>query len=240
MVENVRCITLRSVKYSDTSSIATLWTRELGRLSVAIPSGSGREAQRRRAIMMPFNVFDAVATLRPGNEIARISDLRSVCASPSGNPAAGVVAMFLSDFLYAVLKDSPPDPLMSEFIFSSAQELGTLPPAAIANFHLYFLFHLGHFLGIEPDMGTFAQGAYFDMREGRFTPSLPLHTQTLDPRSANIAEILSRLRPRTLALLRLSRAERNDILDAILQYYSIHYAPVAALSSLPIVREIFA
>lgn len=239
MPQKVTCICLRAVKYSDSQSVATLWTRELGTLAAVIPSGSGREASRRRAIMMPMRVFEAVAWTKPGRELARLSDLKPLPAPLSADPAAGAVALFVSDFLCSALRQSGPDEQMSDFIFASASQLHALGGTALANFHLYFLAHLGRFLGIEPDMGTYAAGAFFDMREGRFTLAAPLHRAALHPAQARMVALLMRLSPRTLRLLRLSRSERNATLDAILDYYSIHYASMRSLSSLPILRSLF-
>lgn len=239
MPQNVTCICLRAVKYSDSQSVATLWTRELGALSAVIPSGAGREASRRRAIMMPMRPFQAVAWTRPGQQLARISDVKPLPAPLSADPAVGAVALFVSDFLGAALRQSGPDERLSDFIFSSAALLHGLGGTALANFHLYFLAHLGRFLGIEPDMGTYAQGAYFDMREGRFTAAAPLHRAALAPEHARMAATLMRLSPRSLRLLRLSRADRNAILDAILDYYTLHYASMRSLPSLPILRSLF-
>lgn len=239
MPQKVTCICLRSVKYSDSRSVATLWTRELGVLSAVIPSGAGREAGRRRAIMMPMRVFEAVAWARAGQELVRISDVKPLPAPMSSDPAAGAVALFVSDFLCSALRQSGPDELMSDFIFDSASRLPSLGGTALANFHLYFLTHLGRFLGIEPDMGTYAPGAYFDMREGRFCASAPLHRASLTPEQARVVAVLMRLSPRSLRLLRLSRSDRNAILDSILDYYTLHYAPMRSLSSLPILRALF-
>lgn len=237
----VKCIALRSVKYSDSSSIATVWSRELGRLAVASPSGDGREARRRRAIMMPMGVFEGVATVRPQQEVARISDIRPLVqsAAATGHPAKSVVAMFLADFLCQALRDCPPDEHLSDFLFLQAEELAQAQGNALANFHLSFLYRLGRFLGIEPDLGSYRPGAYFDMKEGRFTLTAPLHPQRLEPAHARMAAIIGRLQPRSLGLLRLSHADRNLALDAILQYYSIHYRPLASIPSLPIVRAVF-
>lgn len=242
MQQLVTCLALRAVKYSDSASIATVWSRELGRLAVATPSGAGREAKRRRAIMMPMGVFEAVATLRPQQEVARLSDIRPLAQSAAamGDPAKSVVAMFLADFLCQALRESPPDELLSDFLFDQAAALGRLSGSALANFHLSFLYRLSRFMGIEPDMGSYAPGAFFDMREARFTATAPTHAQYLLPDHARLAAILARLQPRSLALLRLSHRDRNQALDEILRYYSLHLRPLSSIPSLPILRDIFA
>lgn len=236
----VSCITLRTVKYSDKASIATLWSREQGRMAVSIPSGAGREAQRRRAIMMPMGTFEAVADIRPGRDIHRIKDVRPLDAGQITNPAATAIAMFLADFLYAALKDSGPDPNLTDFLFEQAALLKKAKGNALANLHLSFLYRLSIFLGIAPDMGTYAEGRYFDMREARYAVTPPLHAHALDPERGKALHILSRLRDQSLGLMRLNRAQRNEMLDRILEYYTLHYAPLSTLSSLAIVRDLFA
>lgn len=241
ILEIVHGIALRSVKYSDTASIVTVWSVELGRMAVSLPSGSSREARRRKALMMPLGAFEAVAHLKPGQEIARLSDVRQISPSPaaSGNPAKSAVAMFLSEFLYAVLKESAPDPNLGQFLINSIRELNEAQGTALANFHLMLLYRLGHFLGIEPDMGTYSPNAYFDLKEARFSTAAPLHAQFLTQEQSRAVRLLSRLNSRNLHLMRLSRDQRNQILDYMLQYYSLHHAPLTSPPSLEILRTIY-
>lgn len=239
MLSPITCISLRTVKYSDSASIATIWTREFGRMSVSIPSGNGREAQRRRAIMMPLGTFEAIADIRPGRDISRIKDLRPIGYGQILDPAASAIAIFLADFLYAALKDSGPDPALTDFLLEMSAELKKAKGNALANLHLSFLYKMSIFLGIEPDMGTYATGKFFDMREARFVATPPLHNHVLDPTKGQALRLLSRLTPRTLGLMRLNRAQRNEMLDLILEYYSLHYAKLNALPSLSVVRDIF-
>ncbi|MDE7154739.1 MAG: recombination protein O N-terminal domain-containing protein, partial [Muribaculaceae bacterium] len=58
MLRPVKCIILRTVRYNDKSSIVTVYSRELGRMSFVSPAGASREATRRRALLMPLSVID--------------------------------------------------------------------------------------------------------------------------------------------------------------------------------------
>ncbi len=239
-MEALNCIALRTVRHSDATSIVTAWSRQRGRIAVAISAGAGREAQRRRALMMPLGLFEGIGHFKPGEDICRMSDVRLTPGSMSPQGAVGAtVAMFLADFLASALRDSPPDPRLSDFLFPEIGAIGTLSPAALANFHLMVIYRLGHFLGIEPDLATYAPGRWFDMREARFTSAPPVHHQALDPERARGVVLLSRMNRRNLARVRLSRADRAALLDSVLEYYSIHHAPLSSLASLAIVREIF-
>ncbi|MDE6153062.1 MAG: recombination protein O N-terminal domain-containing protein, partial [Muribaculaceae bacterium] len=53
MYTTLDCIALRTVRHSDRHSILSAYTRQRGRMSFLIPAGNGREATRRRAMLMP-------------------------------------------------------------------------------------------------------------------------------------------------------------------------------------------
>lgn len=236
----LHCISLRVVKHSDATSIATIWTRERGRMAMSVSAGSGREARRRRALMMPFSVFECVGHLQPGREIMRVSDVRPFGPGnvSAADPVKNVVAMFLGDFLYAVLRENQPDTYLTDFIFDSVAELSRVNGAALANFHLYFLYRLSCFLGIAPDTGTYARGHFFDMREGVFTATPPLHAGSIDPGRAKMVWLLSRIGPDDLGRLKVNRTIRNEILDRIIEYYGMHHTSMSSLSSLQILRSV--
>lgn len=241
MQEILHCITLRVVKHSDSTTIVTAWSRERGRVAFAVPAGNGREAQRRRALIMPFSLFEGVATIKPGKELGSIRDVRPYCCSGcrNFNPLKNTIALFLADFLSVVLRENQPDEHLSDFIFDSAIALYEADNAAIPNFHLYFIFRIGHFLGIAPDMGSYGRTKCFDMREGLFVTTPPVHRSYLLPNDARLVQLLSCLTPANLSHLHLSRDLRNQILDVMLDYYSLHHTPMSSLTSLKILRSLF-
>ncbi len=241
MDDCIQGIVLRVVRYSDNASIATVWTLQHGRMSVLVPSGTGREARRRRAIMMPLGQFEGVMAGKRGGEVGRMSDVRPTQSSPAatGHPVRTVVAMFLAEFLYAVLKASQPDEPLSRYLAEGLAAMSDADGRALANFHLVFIYHLGHFLGIEPDVGTYAPGRYFDMKEARYVDAMPMHRMCLAPAEARGAYVLSRSTWGHLGRLRFTRAERNRALDAMMQYYGLHHASLGPMPSLSIVQQIF-
>lgn len=98
-----------------------------------------------------------------------------------------------------------------------------------------FLLRLTRFLGIEPDWPTYQPGSVLDFADGIFR-RFPRPT-------AIICRPGSRRPPagwvmtfRNLGLYRLTRFERNTILDRILLYYQTHYPSVGEPPSLAILR----
>ncbi len=58
MLRTLNLIPLRVIPYSDRNSILSAYSRELGRVSFVVPAGAGREARRRRALLMPMRYIN--------------------------------------------------------------------------------------------------------------------------------------------------------------------------------------
>jgi DNA repair protein RecO (recombination protein O) len=241
MYQKVCGVALRTIKYNERNSILLAWTAELGRVSLLMPAGSGTESRRRRALSMPLSLFEGQIDVRPGRDIYTIRDMRPAVVTPSlsAHPIKTTLAMFLAEVLLAVLNENgQSDPLMWRLVSESVVELDLAADEQLANFHLLFLYRLGVLLGIEPDISTWQQGRVFDLVDGIFRSGAPMHGKYIESAEAQAIIALSRLNYRTLSLLKLTHSQRSRLLDGILQYYSLHYAPLANLRSLEIVRAL--
>lgn len=235
-------VVLKKVKYSDTHSIVTVWSRESGRLSLLVADGSGRSAARMRALMMPPAILECVARIRPGRDIYPVSQVKIVepLADIRSNPLKGMVGMFLAEAMSALLHESQPDEAMFDYISRALTLFDALTDErATANFHLCFLYHLGRLAGVEPDLTTWRPGRVLDMLDGVFRPTLPPHTHVLGAEESAIAARMGRMSFENIKKWRLTRLERNRALDVILQYLALHLSPqLAKLQSLDVLRAL--
>ena len=240
MQTRIRCIALRSVRTAGDKVLLSAWT-DAGRTTFAMPSGKSREAQRRRALTIPLALFEGVADIRPDRDIVRIADVSPLPASVAvvGSTLHSMQAMFIADVLDRLLRRTAPDEYLTDFLFDSLAVFGELSGAALANFAIHFLARLTYFFGIEPDTAGAWRGTYFDMREGRFCLSAPMHPDALEPAAARVMCLLLQLPLHRTGLLRLSNLARARALEEILKYYSIHLAPISDLTSLDILRTLF-
>lgn len=240
MLTPVHCIALRTVRLSDSKNLLSVWSREAGRLTFAVPAGSGREARRRRAIMAPLGAFEGVCDLRPDREIYSVRDVMPMAGSAAIGlaPAQTLTALFLAEVLDRLLSACAPDSRLNDYLFESLELFQNLKGRAAANFHLLFLFGLTYFTGIAPDLGDYAPGASFDLRDGRFRTAAPLHGDCVQGDDARLLMLMAALPFSKGGRLPLSRAQRNAALDTLLHYYSLHLTPVDSLKSLEILREL--
>lgn len=236
MYTSVDCIALRTTRLSDSRNLLSAWERRLGRLTFAMPSGSTREARRRRALTAPLMIFHGEADLAPTRDIHPVRDISGDASSLAAmTPAKTMTAMFVAETLDLLLRRAEADPALSDFLFGSVEALTAMDGgAATANFHLIFLYRLTHFLGIGP--GDDTEGRYFDMREGRFRATRAMHTDCLDETESDFLRALGRANYRSAACLPLDRTSRERVLDRILHYYALHLTPLTSLKSLGVLR----
>lgn len=241
MKRRIHIIALRTIRHTDRSSILTVYSLEAGRLAFAIPAGAGREASRRRAMLMPLSIAECIADICPEREVHIMHEPQTIVPLTNlrANPIKSSIAMFIAELLGAALLDGPPDEMLYNYLAQAITILESLPSRGIANYHIWFLYGLGHFLGIEPDASDYKPGMVFDMLDGIFRQTPPLHRHYLPATQSAIVAELSRMTPANMHLYRMSRSQRNELLDGILQYYSLHHVGLSSIRGLDILRDLF-
>lgn len=235
-MELIHCMALRTVRVSDSRSLLSVWTREHGRLTLAMPAGKGREAARRRALTQPLSLFEGFSNVNIMRDVQSVSKLAPSDCAPL--PVAAVpTAIFLAEVLDLLLRRSEPDEALSDYLFRASRLMGSLQGAALAQFHILFLLRLSTFAGIEPDLSTYSRGSVFDMREGIFRQSPPLHGHYLDSSESRLMAALATMPPGSKKI-RLDRNGRNRALDIIVEYYSLHHTTLTSLKSLDVLRQL--
>ena len=230
-------IVLRTVKYGDDSLIIDLLTREEGRVSAVVRTGSSQKSRMRRRLFQPLAVLDVDLSRTPRSTMSRIADARLAMtyATLPFDDVKLSLAFFVAEFLQYATRDQRADAPLYDFV---EQSLAWLDNASrgIANFHLMFMMRLSLFLGFLPDLGSYVPGAFFDLREGVFTPHAPIHPDVLPPGEAAKVQTLMRMSPSNLHLFLLSHHERNRIVDIVLRYYRLHIPQFGDMKTLEVLR----
>ena len=118
MKQKMQFIALRTVRHNDRHSILSAYSAECGRVAFAIPAGAGKEASRRRALLMPMSIVECVADIKPGREVSLMSEPRALAPLMGlrTNPIKSSIALFLAEVLGVVLRDGPPDSTLYKYI----------------------------------------------------------------------------------------------------------------------------
>jgi DNA repair protein RecO (recombination protein O) len=240
MLSKTRGIVLHSIPYSDADSVVHLYTELFGRASCLAARGKGKKKPLSNALFMPLALVEVEMVHRPGRDIHRLREAR-LCF-PLGclfsDPVKSALALFLAEVLYRALKEPEPDARLFDFLYRSICLLEDAREG-IANFHLAFLLRLLGYLGFSPDFSSYRDGAWFDMQNGVFSSSPPLHTYYLDRDESRIFASLSRISYQNMSLYAFSRRERVNILNRMIVYYRLHLPGISEIKSLPVLQSLF-
>lgn len=241
MYRTLNIIALHTTRYNDRHSILAAYSREMGRVSFLVPAGNGREAARRRALLMPLSPVECVAGITHGRDIFTMRDPRATLPMHGihADPIRAIVAMFVCEVAATVLRESQADTPTYAFLLDTAMRLND-PATPTANFPIAFLYRLGTFIGIEPDVSSWSEGRVLDLVDGTFRATPPMHPHFLPAADSRVVATLSRISWDNLGAYKFTRAERARVLDTILGYYTMHYTNLSALKSPDVLRSVLA
>jgi DNA repair protein RecO (recombination protein O) len=240
MLSKTRGIVLHSIPYSDTGFIVHFYTEAFGRMSCSVARSKGKKNPLPKALFMPLSAIEMEMERRPGHELHRLREAK-LCYPLSqlfADPVKNALALFLAEMLFRVLRETEPDARLFDFLYRSIYFLEHVGEG-VANFHLVFLLHLLGYLGFFPNIEAYREGAYFDMLNGVFTGSPPLHKHFLDRDESLVFARLFRISYENMSLYAFSRRERVEILHKIIAYYRLHLPEVAEIKSLSILQTLF-
>lgn len=245
MYTHIIAVALRTVRHNDKTSILTAWSPTLGRISFAVSAGSGPESRRRRAITMPLGLFEGETEIRKGREVLHIKDLRprenNYMIDILSNPLRSTVAMFIAEVLGVVSREGQPDSLLWTLIEDTVHAVAKCESVALSNLPSAFLMRLSAIQGISPSFDGYSKGMGYDMLDGVFRTTRPLHDNWIDPVKTKLAVTFARASRNYnhLSLLRLPRRVRTEMLDTLLKYFVLHDYPLDRLKSLPVLQTVF-
>ncbi len=259
MLVKTEAIVLHALKYGESRLIVDLFTREVGRLSCILPLPKTAKARLKKQYFQPMTLLEVEVDLRQRLQLQKLSDARLLSAYTTipFSPEKLALSLFIAEFLYHALRSEQQNVPLFAYLCDSMQWLD-LAERGYANFHLTFLMHMSRFLGFYPNLEVSSEQSavrgltaevrgrmadaelFFDMREGRFSPSAPTHRDFLQPADARRIRTLMRMDFPTMHLFHLNHTERNRIVDVLLHYYRLHIPQFPELKSLSVLQELWA
>ena len=240
MLEKTKCIALNPVKYSDTGIIARLYSKEYGRLSLMIKGINSRKKGKRSIVFQPLFVLDLEIYYKSARELQILKE-STVSFAPYNiysDVKKSCVAMFLGEVLASILKEESPNAELFDFIENSIKYYDQSSDG-FANFHLAFLAGLSAFLGIEPSGKTDSSQIFFDMKNGCFSETPPMHEHYSNAENSSILARIFASSFDSVKDISLSGHQRNEILEELLRYYNLHLSGLNCIKSLEVLKEIF-
>ncbi len=243
MLHATKGIVLRTVKYGDTSIITTVYTELFGIQSYIVKgvrqstkTSAGKAGFFQPAAILEMEVYH--------NELKQLQFIKEYQWSylyehVLFDVVKNTVAQFLIELLQHSLKQPEANPELFYLIEDSLKQLDKGNDILCANLPLYFVLHLGSELGFRINGKYNEQTPVLDLQEGMFMTDKPTHPYYLDGAMAKNSSILLDIQfYNDLEAIPLNRVVRRELLEAYLNYLSLHISDFGEMRSFPILKEI--
>jgi DNA repair protein RecO (recombination protein O) len=240
MIEKTKGIILNQLKYTDSGIITRIYTHKFGRLSFLIRGMRKKKTGKHNIFFQPLFILDLEINYKSSREMQTMKEF-SVSYAPSDihlNIKKSSVAIFLGEVLTSVLKEESPHDELFEYLEKSIIHFDR-STEGFSNFHIAFLAGLTSFLGFEPGNRNDPEEILFDMTNGRFVHVPPVHGNYANE---EISDILARFfvsSYETASKIALTGALRNEVLETLVRYYSLHLPGLKNINSLRVLKEVY-
>lgn len=240
MQHKTRGIVLHNSAYSDIYSITLIYTEEFGMTSYLRAKPKSRKTRTPQSLFHALSVLDLDVEHRNLRDIQRIKEAKVhiPLVSLLIDPVKSAICIFLAELIGKTVRETQPNKSLFDFLLQSVQVL-ELTDKSCANFHLVFMVILSRFLGFYPDDSDYKEGTFFDMQNGVFVNSQPLHPRFLNPGDSRFFYNLLRIKYENMTAFKLTGIERKAIITAILEYYRLHLTHFPGIKSLEVLHEVF-
>ena len=240
MLEKTCGIILHQIKYTDSGIVTQIYTRKFGRISVLVKGVRNKKAGRHNIHFQPLSILDLVIYYKESRGMQSIKDF-SVAFAPvdiHNNIKKSCIAIFLGEVLNSVLKEESPHVELFDYIKDSVLYFDGCKERC-SNFHIAFLAGLCSFLGFEPGRKENDENTFFDMMNGSFVAVPPVHGNYAGQDISYILGVFFNSSWDKMDEIVLSGSKRNEVLDSLLKYYSIHLPGLKKINSLEILKDVF-
>lgn len=240
MLIGTRGIILRYVKYSETSLILDIFTREYG-LKTYIAGGVRKvNSASGAALYQVANIVEIVAYDKANTKINRLKEIKSARSLNrlSMEILRFSVALFILEVLLKCLKEKEKNEELYDFI-ENTLVLIDQSNSSLKNVHLTVLCKMTRFFGFKPENNYSMENCYFDMRDGHFCKQQPYHNDQFSRSEASVFNKLINTDIENSALFNITHAERQKMLEKLILYYKIHLTDFGRIKTLEVFKNIF-
>ena len=238
MLINSSGIVLSTLRYSDNSFIARIYTRSKGFRSFMVRTGKGKGALSKLSMLQPLSLveFSFSDDERKNLHTLRSLERESALKSIPFDPVKTCIALFVAELVGRSIGEEEQNEQLFKFLHNSVLLLDHDMESS-ANFHLKFMLEFTRFLGFYPQTEP-NNLPFFDLSEGCFAHTEPFHPYHVSsPLSGKLAELLN-VGMSSYGQVKLSNLQRRELLQKLIDYYRLHLDGMKELNSHRVLEEV--
>lgn len=244
MTHKTKGIILRTVKYGETSIIATVYTELFG-IQSYIVKGVRQTSKRSSAKAIYFQPAAMLEMVVYHNELKTLNFIKDyewayLFQNVLFDVIHNTVALYIVELLQHSLKQPEANPQLFYMAEDTLKQLDKANTNLTANLPLYYSLHLAAELGFKIQGKFASETPFLDLQEGQFVAEKPKHSYLLEDQLARAtSELLSVNFYNDLENIHFSRDLRKRLLVAYQNYLALHVQDFGEIKTLPVLQQIF-
>ena len=233
-----KAIVVSKIKYGDSSLIVKCFAEAFG-MQAFILKGilSNKRSKLKPAYFQLLTLLEIVTNAKENKPLSYIKQASVL------NPYHHIrtdfykqsIAIFLSEIIALSLQNESANKPLFSFLEKTFQELNNQPK--VANIHLLCMLGISKYLGFYPAIKN-SDFKYFDLQEAVFTNTQPQQYFVFGE-ELNCFKKLLGIDFDNYQLLKLTKTERNRLLELMISYFQLHLSWFKNPKSLSVLKEIF-
>ncbi|MCZ2222969.1 MAG: DNA repair protein RecO [Chitinophagales bacterium] len=242
-IHNTKGIVIRTVKYGETSIIATVYTELFGIQSYMV------KGVRAFSKKIPFKAshFQPAAILEMQvyhNTLKNIQFIKSynwsfLYSNIFTDVIRNAVAIYIIEIVQHSLKQPEANPELFYIIEDTLKQIDKGNNTLVSNLPIYFTLHFCSELGFKIQGSFTEQTKILDLQEGIFVKEIPNHNYYINN---DIAKVISQINNinfyNDLENIQLNRQTRRLLLQHLQQYFSLHIQDYNQIKSLQVLQDV--
>lgn len=238
MFIKTQAVVISSLKYNDTDLIVKCYTKALGSVSFMVKGVlKSKKGKYRVSMFQALNLIDIEMNHRNKGQLEYFKDVQfsNHLNNLQSNVYKSSLVIFLSEILKSVIIEEEQNERLFDFIKSKILYLEDA--SKYANFHISFILDLTSFLGFYPRISDDDSENYFNLSEGLFQGFESPYT--LNQEYSRWFSILLKNDFKSNQNIQLTKNQRHEILNLLMNYYELHIENFKPPRSLEVIKQVF-
>jgi DNA repair protein RecO (recombination protein O) len=237
MTQKTEGIVLRATKYQESNLLVRVYTKDFGMQDFIIKGYASANSRRKYSYFQPLSIVEVVYWVKPGQEIHKINESRTVCflKTIQTDPVKVALGLAIVEIVYDCIKQEEGDTELYQLLQDTITALDESQEKYV-HFFMYFLIQFTHIMGFAPDnqVENWDYTAFFDMSNGRIFNQNGGNTR--------LAALVVQFLNATIAdcqTIPFSQEEKRIYISAMFQYYHYHIEGFRQPKTIQVFSEVF-